>query len=204
MSSNRVQRNTRKKLSSTTHRRIIIEYTEEFGFAMPMDCSRCLRLRLSDCKATARSGSCQNCLKANVSCNIFGEPEAVLRNILKEKRRLDQEKKETFSKLLRLEAQSRALEAKADEAFGREIALLQEEEAEEEAESSTVTREPEFPISGGDHNQLSFGDVGNLDFSGDDWSSLDPGLLSQVGLGSAGGTAGASPDSLENRQVPTS
>jgi len=215
MSTNKIQKKSQQKSqkkksqprSSTERRHSLIDYTNSFGLAMPVDCSRCKRLKLTDCKAADRSLSCQHCLEAGAkSCNIYGEPSSVLRGILAEKRRLDQEKEETLSKLLRLEAQSRALELKAGEAFSREYALLREEEAGEPAEAaaSTVTRESEFPVAEVDRSPLSFGDADNLDFSGVDWSSLDPNLLSQVGLGSAGGTAGASPDSPGNRQVPTS
>lgn len=203
MSANRVQKKSQKR-SSTVRRRLLVDYTDTVGFAMPIDCSRCKRLRLSDCKAADRSLSCQNCLGAGASgCNIFGEPTSVLQGILEEKRRLDQEKKETLSKLLRLEAQSRALEAKAGEAFGREMALLREEEGA--AEPSIASLGAGFPISGGDHPPLSFGDADSLDWlGGADWSALDPGPVDQVGPGFVGETAGVSPDSSGSQQVPTS
>ncbi|KAK4220453.1 hypothetical protein QBC38DRAFT_342217, partial [Podospora fimiseda] len=135
-------------------------------------CSRCKRLRLTDCKAGDRSLSCQNCLDAGAnSCNIYGEPTSILCGLLAEKRRLDQEKEDTLSKfqeiaakLARLETQSRALERKAGEAFSREYALLREEEAGKQAGSSAVTQGSQFPVSEGDRFPSSFGDVDNLDW----------------------------------------
>ncbi|KAK4185409.1 hypothetical protein QBC35DRAFT_16085 [Podospora australis] len=94
------------------------------------DCSRCLRLHLSPCKAADRSTSCQNCLRANVaSCDVFGVPTAELRALMDEKRRLDRRKEEVLSELLRLEKQSRALEGRAEKALSREISLMEEDEA---------------------------------------------------------------------------
>jgi len=221
MSANRVQKKSQQR-SSTVRRHNIAAFTDRFGLTMPVDCSRCKRLRLPDCKAADRSSSCQHCLKAgrSSSCNILGDPQSVIQGILDEKRRLDREREATISKLLeaaaaqkeataklaRLEIQSRALEGKAEDAFLREATLLREQEAEECAESSGVTQGAGFPASEGDHFPSSVGDVGNLDWASSanvDWSVVDPDLLAQVGLGSVGGTAGASPGSPGNRQVPT-
>lgn len=191
MPANRVQKRLPKR-SSTQRRQLAIDYIDLFGFDMPA-CSRCTRLSLS-CKASDRGSSCDSCLKANASpCDVFGAPISVLRSILDEKRRLDREKRDTMSKLLRLEAQSRALEGRAVEAFSREIALLEEESRASVPESSSAGLV--LPAAGSpDLTGLS--DV--------DWSAFGFDLVPAVDPGFGGGTAGASPGNSGSQEVPTS
>jgi hypothetical protein len=190
--SNRPNKGNSKKRSSTERRRIIAEYNENFGFAMT-DCSRCKRLSL-ECKVSDRSVSCSSCLRAGVSpCDAFGLPTSTLRVILEEKRRLDREKRETLAKLLRLEAQSRALEGRAEAAFTREVEVL---EAEEREASAVPASEPPAPEGVNADVWFPSFDV--------DWANLDPSLLVQAGQDFAGGTAGASPGSSGTQTAPTS
>lgn len=168
------------------------------------DCSRCKRLRLP-CKASDRSSSCQSCLRANASsCDVFGLPTSTLQFILNEKRRLDREKKDTLSqlnsaasKLLRLEVQSRALEERAEKAFSLEAELLEEEESQARGSESlgaglVASSEGSFDFTG--FPSLSDAEIAAI--------GLDPAFL--AGLGSAGGTAGASPGSSGAQAPPTS
>ncbi|KAK4181999.1 hypothetical protein QBC35DRAFT_551272 [Podospora australis] len=174
MPPNRVQKTLKR--SSTERRLLSASLTHHFGFVMP-DCSRCLRLTLSPCKATDRSLSCSNCCSAGaVSCDVFGVPTADIQAILSEKRRLDREKDAVLAeliagqrRLLGLEAQSRALEGRAEKALSRELSLIAEEGTEALPPSSS---------SGG---VLPY-----------DWA-VDPSLLGD--LGSVDGTAGASQSS---------
>ena len=124
---------------------------------------------------------------------------SVLRTILNEKRRLDQEKKDTLSKLLRLEVQSRALEERAEKAFSREVEVLEDEERQAAIALG-------FPTLGGDPPSSS-GVVDTTGFppwSDADWAALelDPALLADPG--SVGGTAPSAQGSSGSREVPTS
>ncbi|KAM7189938.1 hypothetical protein V8F33_009740, partial [Rhypophila sp. PSN 637] len=126
MSANRVQK--RPRLTSTERRRENASFILLFGVIMPVRCSRCRRLDLV-CKTASRSESCGQCVSAcHTGCNVHGNDPSQLRAVLEEKKRLDQEKQETLAKLLRLEAQERRLTSRAEELFGHEIDILQEEE----------------------------------------------------------------------------
>ncbi|KAK4181959.1 hypothetical protein QBC35DRAFT_238771 [Podospora australis] len=144
------------------------------------DCTRCLRLKLSPCKAADSSLSCNNCRRASVpSCDVFGVPTSEIQVLLREKRRLDREKQETLSKLLRLEVQSRALEGRAERALSREVALIEEEESVEVPPTD----------SSGDSSGGALPSDWALNPSAPGWV-VDPSLLGD--LGSVDGTAGAS------------
>ncbi|KAK4205976.1 hypothetical protein QBC37DRAFT_462379 [Rhypophila decipiens] len=188
----------RPRLSSSERGRETAAFILVFGVVMPVSCSRCKRLGLV-CKTASKSESCGQCVSAGYSgCNVHGNDPSRLRAVLEEKQRLDQEERDTLAKLLRLKDQQKRLALQADELFGHEIDILQEEERSSIPGAGSLASE-------GGPLQSSSVVVDSPDWlAGVDWSTIDPNLLGQVGRGSGGGTAGASPGSSGAREVPTS
>lgn len=137
--SNRVQK---RKRTSTDRRRDQAYYLENFGSSTMPDCSFCKANKL-ECLASDSSNRCLPCVQFNrprcdvhgVDCTVsppsacpIGVDARLVRGFVERKKRLDKEKQETLSKLLRLERQSRALEEEAARAYRRESELLAEEE----------------------------------------------------------------------------
>lgn len=111
-----------------------------------------------------------------------------MRSFVERKKRLDQEKQETLSKLLRLERQSRALEEEALAAYRRESELLAEEEASAAASSTSAVTASGSPTPPSDELAADL-------FAGFDWLQgplpvVDPGFVDGI-LSASQGSGGS-------------
>lgn len=149
MPADAIRKQRKPRLSSTARRLETVSFIQLFGIVMPVRCSRCKRLDL-ECKVASKSESCGSCVASNnSSCNIHGNDPSELRKVLAEKRRLDDEERATLSKLLRLKDQQRSLAARADELFGHEIEIMQEEDRQ-------LRLSPQATAGGPDAPEVSF------------------------------------------------
>ncbi|KAK4220881.1 hypothetical protein QBC38DRAFT_505369 [Podospora fimiseda] len=196
---------TKSSKSNTSHiqtvqRDALLEAVLRIPIKMVRAYSHCERKKIPCEASPSTSSGCTACIQNNQAyCDVF---------VGAEMEEAEAARAELDAKINRLRLQKRKWKEDLARALARGVDSVEEleklEQEEAEAAASAAIRESEFPVSEVDRSPLSFGDAGNLDFSGVDWSSLDPSLLSQGGLGSVGETAGTSPGSPENRQVPTS
>lgn len=118
---------------STCNRVILYTKFEFFGTIMTSPCTRC-ELHQLECRVVEGTNRCGCCVKAGTKCDVYGPSVADWEALEREEQRLETERRETLSKLRRLDTQQRSLRNRAGAMLRRGLKTLDELDAVEENE----------------------------------------------------------------------
>lgn len=110
---------------------------ESRGITMP-SCSTCERAQRKCVVSDADSTRCSECVRQGRRCDVAGPSSSDMRSVVEELRRLNQEEKETTSKLLRLQKQREFFQDRASEMIRRGLKTMDELDAAEEEERAAA------------------------------------------------------------------
>jgi hypothetical protein len=132
-------------------------------------CSRCERLSLC-CVVAADTSRCGECVGSKQKCDVAGPSLSDWKSLEREERRLEDERRETLAKLLRLDLQQRTLRTRGREMLRRGLKSLDELDAAEEAEKVAAAAIP-LPTGDFEFPEIPLDPVEAAAF----WASLDTG-----------------------------
>jgi len=132
-------------------------------------CSRCERLSLC-CIVATDTSRCGECVGSKQKCDVAGPSLSDWKSLEREERRLDDERRETLAKLLRLDLQQRSLRTRGREMLRRGLKSLDELDAAEEAERVAAAKIT-VPTGDFDFPEIPLDPVEAEAF----WASLDSG-----------------------------
>lgn len=143
--------------NSTQRRRNLANKILSLGFLTMRPCSSCVRLSVP-CFTSPAHESCEQCLRANRSCDLAA-PLAEIDRVLQKAEKLQTEALEAEAKAHRLRKQRRSLLKKARELGAREEKNIEELEVDEMMAVGVPEAQPERVTSPTGLSQVSFGSL---------------------------------------------
>src|SRR5690554_6358416 len=174
-------------MSSSRHikikeRHLLADRIERNGIGMP-PCSNCLRSERS-CIVAPGHRRCNECTRRNSKCDGCAPTPVEWEKLRKEEERLEAEEEaaaaqeqEAFARRMRLRKQQKALKTRGAEMLRRGLQSLDELEAAEELERSTLAKSTPVPMSPPTTSS------GVLDLGEVLFAVLSPGFFDRLGVG---------------------